>query len=1086
MALHKRIETYADYCNKRIFKENPANINTLISSDQFFGSLTENGKTIYKVWKDELTQVMAEDIKYLVVLTGAIGVGKTSAAVLGIAAVMNKILCLKNPWQFFKKTAGGRMSIVFFNLTKSLSESKAYGTLQSYLVASPWFRKHGVVKGTVPNQWLDIPLFSYALASPNARGFGCLSADTKISLLDGRELTIPEIIKEREEGKQHWVYSYDIEKRKVVSGKVANALKTKLNTKTVKVKLDNDQFIVCTPDHPFLLRNGEYKEAQNLSFGDSLMPLYRRKGNGGYEQFFEVDEKCWCFTHRRMAGDIPQKFRNEKGQFKGGCVVHHRDFNKYNNNPDNLKYMTGKAHYKFHAMLAHKTLHTPEAREKSRMTCKEVMKRPEIKKKISDGLKASWTPERRKAQSLRQTNLNKTFFVVHNAKPDIKTRANQKRVEALKKFWLSEKGVEKRKEASIRSKAFNLAGHAKKMALLAQLPEAKKKQKESRKKWLETEAGKKWKAEQSLRMKTNNPNNHTVVAVEEDIMQDVYDLTIENYHNFATSAGVFVHNTQGLDVIIAIMDEVDAPDATTNQKQRVLKAYDNTVRRFESRFVYDSYGETESGVQLFKESLGKFFLVASKQEELSFLNTFITERKGSPNVHIVDIPFWAIKTGELSGRTFSVAIGDMYTPSNIIYLPAEKEKAILDGREVKDIPIEFLEPFTADIVGALRDIAGISVEGRRKSKFFPSEKIIQQCYDKTKQNPVTKPTIMIGLNDEIDLIHYLDLKKIRMPKSTRRFLHSDVAYASGGDCLSLAMSGVKTYKKQEVMNPDGTFSVRKMPVVETDFWLRLKAKPGDVIPLFAVRKLILDLRTLGFNIAKYTADLNLLSEDTKQLLTKRKIACDGLSLDRDLKPYTIFRELVIEQRWMGHFDPFFHFEAINLEKDPKTGKIDHPDKVTQIVFIEDGSSREAVMEGSKDVIDGVAGSVYGAIVDLGDESIDGDDRAAILRQVSKGDSSKKFVEEFWWIDQPKVINTSGVETYLLVDLQNYYWIYTRTADSEPNLNGPFSDKPLNLVPIKVDNPVSFHPGDKNAEAITEDSSDDQSVLKALREINRRA
>ncbi len=906
MALHKRIETYADYCNKRIFKENPANINTLISSDQFFGSLTENGKTIYKVWKDELTQVMAEDIKYLVVLTGAIGVGKTSAAVLGIAAVMNKILCLKNPWQFFKKTAGGRMSIVFFNLTKSLSESKAYGTLQSYLVASPWFRKHGVVKGTVPNQWLDIPLFSYALASPNARGFGCLSADTKISLLDGRELTIPEIIKEREEGKQHWVYSYDIEKRKVVSEKVANALKTKLNTKTVKVKLDNDQFIICTPDHPFLLRNGEYKEAQNLSFGDSLMPLYRRKGNGGYEQFFEVDEKCWCFTHRRIAGDISQKFRNEKDQL------------------------------------------------------------------------------------------------------------------------------------------------------------------------------------QSLRMKTNNPNNHTVVAVEEDIMQDVYDLTIENYHNFATSAGVFVHNTQGLDVIIAIMDEVDAPDATTNQKQRVLKAYDNTVRRFESRFVYDSYGETESGVQLFKESLGKFFLVASKQEELSFLNTFITERKGSPNVHIVDIPFWAIKTGELSGRTFSVAIGDMYTPSNIIYLPAEKEKAILDGREVKDIPIEFLEPFTADIVGALRDIAGISVEGRRKSKFFPSEKIIQQCYDKTKQNPVTKPTIMIGLNDEIDLIHYLDLKKIRMPKSTRRFLHSDVAYASGGDCLSLAMSGVKTYKKQEVMNPDGTFSVRKMPVVETDFWLRLKAKPGDVIPLFAVRKLILDLRTLGFNIAKYTADLNLLSEDTKQLLTKRKIACDGLSLDRDLKPYTIFRELVIEQRWMGHFDPFFHFEAINLEKDPKTGKIDHPDKVTQIVFIEDGSSREAVMEGSKDVIDGVAGSVYGAIVDLGDESIDGDDRAAILRQVSKGDSSKKFTEELWWIDQPKVINTSGVETYLLVDLQNYYWIYTRTADSEPNLNGPFSDKPLNLVPIKVDNPVSFHPGDKNAEAITEDSSDDQSVLKALREINRRA
>ena len=39
---------------------------------------------------------------------------------------------------------------------------------------------------------------------------GCLGDSVKIQLLDGRSVTIPQIIKERANGKQHWVYSYDI------------------------------------------------------------------------------------------------------------------------------------------------------------------------------------------------------------------------------------------------------------------------------------------------------------------------------------------------------------------------------------------------------------------------------------------------------------------------------------------------------------------------------------------------------------------------------------------------------------------------------------------------------------------------------------------------------------------------------------------------------------------------------------------------------------------------------------------------------------------------------------------------------------
>lgn len=37
---------------------------------------------------------------------------------------------------------------------------------------------------------------------------------------------------------------------------------------------DNGKSIRCTPDHLFMLRNGAYQRADELSPGQSLMPLY--------------------------------------------------------------------------------------------------------------------------------------------------------------------------------------------------------------------------------------------------------------------------------------------------------------------------------------------------------------------------------------------------------------------------------------------------------------------------------------------------------------------------------------------------------------------------------------------------------------------------------------------------------------------------------------------------------------------------------------------------------------------------------------------------------------------------------------------
>ena len=116
-------------------------------------------------------------------------------------------------------------------------------------------------------------------------------------------------------------------------------------TKTVntlcEVILDNGEVIKCTPDHKFMLRDGSYVEAQYLTSETSLMPLYRKisgKGLMGYRLYYEPIENLWHYEHR--------VFVNQK--IKSGYVVHHKDFNKLNNVPENLIVMTKADHTMLH------------------------------------------------------------------------------------------------------------------------------------------------------------------------------------------------------------------------------------------------------------------------------------------------------------------------------------------------------------------------------------------------------------------------------------------------------------------------------------------------------------------------------------------------------------------------------------------------------------------------------------------------------------------------------------------------------------------------------------------------------------------
>ncbi len=136
---------------------------------------------------------------------------------------------------------------------------------------------------------------------------GCFSGETLVALADGRSLSFRDLVAEQAEGKEHFGYTIRRD-GKIGLERLVNARLTKAHATVIRITLDNGESIVCTPDHRFMLRDGSYKAAADLTPADSLMPLYRKMSDmnepvitiEGYEMVKDPrsDEAVASYNHR--------------------------------------------------------------------------------------------------------------------------------------------------------------------------------------------------------------------------------------------------------------------------------------------------------------------------------------------------------------------------------------------------------------------------------------------------------------------------------------------------------------------------------------------------------------------------------------------------------------------------------------------------------------------------------------------------------------------------------------------------------------------------------------------------------------------
>jgi DNA gyrase subunit A len=315
-----------------------------------------------------------------------------------------------------------------------------------------------------------------------------------------------------------------------------------------------------------MLKNRVYREAKDLKPGDSLMPAYQRMSTEeddpnvvGYSMIFQPVSGLWDFAHI-----LSDQWNLSAGQYKksAGKIRHHIDFNKLNNNPDNIKRVGWKEHWQSHyrfTSLKHKN--DEEYRNKLAEGRKRFWSNNENRKAYARRLRErnikNWQDEKyREKMGIFLSRVNKEYLKNH---PEIVRNMSLRATATLKRLWqipeyrnfFHEKIV-----ASNKRRITNLTGKMKFLKICRYLQESslsldKENFERVRRDVFGTKSFTSW----NLGMKkyfNNDPNlilceisaNHKILETEFlRERADVYDLTIEKTHNFALAAGVFVHNS---------------------------------------------------------------------------------------------------------------------------------------------------------------------------------------------------------------------------------------------------------------------------------------------------------------------------------------------------------------------------------------------------------------------------------------------------------------------------------------------------------------------------------------------------------------
>ena len=365
----------------------------------------------------------------------------------------------------------------------------------------------------------------------------CLAPDTKVALINGECDTIQSICERLANGEDLYTYSINPQTEDITVSKILAGRKTRENEPTLKITLDNGEVITCSYNHKFMLRTGEYIEAQNLVKGNSLMGFCSKECTSSYGVVYRSIGVNNDFTTQKSEHQLVYRYFHPT-DYVSGEPIHHIDGNGTNNTPSNLKQLSSSDHMSVHIQKFWDSLNFEERSEfiKSHITDETRQKigknsqnwwkslTPEEYKAFcshisdwaSEHMKGSGNPmwgKKHTSQSLQVMSEKRT---IHNLSYPLEVRrAVSKRMYEGRILKIAQEILQRGGQLKPEEWEYQRAQHYRPPT---------------------------WKTALPILLERGLVTNHKIVSVESGESMDLYDIQVENFENFALSAGVFVHN----------------------------------------------------------------------------------------------------------------------------------------------------------------------------------------------------------------------------------------------------------------------------------------------------------------------------------------------------------------------------------------------------------------------------------------------------------------------------------------------------------------------------------------------------------------
>ena len=160
------------------YDEIPVDIHTFLHDKKYLGAGlydSEGRFTLFPFWEEVLGKIFPDNLTTAyntVVLTGAIGIGKTLIADLIVLYMLYRLLCLKDPYQFFGMQPIDKLTVSFMNITLDNARGVALDKFNQLILSSEWFMSHGEMRGQTHLMYHPEKHIEFVVASSNNQIIG--------------------------------------------------------------------------------------------------------------------------------------------------------------------------------------------------------------------------------------------------------------------------------------------------------------------------------------------------------------------------------------------------------------------------------------------------------------------------------------------------------------------------------------------------------------------------------------------------------------------------------------------------------------------------------------------------------------------------------------------------------------------------------------------------------------------------------------------------------------------------------------------------------------------------------------------------